>query len=235
MAGPLDGQVAVVTGGGRGIGRAVACALGAAGADLAICARTQAELDEAALAVHEAAGGTVDVLAVRCDVAVPDDVLRFAAEVKGRMSAPLVVVNNAGIVARGRLDEMEEEAWRDVVEVNLFGTYWVTRAFLPSMRGAGRGRIINVASISGRQGTALLTAYCAAKHAVVGLTRALAEEVRGDGVQVNAVCPGSVDTAMLAGSGFAPDMGPDDVAKVVRWLAVDAPPALTGSCIDVFG
>jgi len=235
MARLLEGQVAVVTGGGRGIGRAVACALGAAGADLAICARTQVELDEAAVAVHEAAGCSVDVLAVRCDVAAPDEVARFAAEVRGRVGAPNVLVNNAGIVARGRLDELDAEAWREVLEVNLFGAYWMTRAFLPTMRAARAGRIVNVASISGRRGTPNLTAYCAAKHAVVGLTRALAEEVRDENIQVNAVCPGSVDTAMLAGSGFAPDMSPDDVAQVVRWLAAEAPPALTGACIDVFG
>jgi 3-oxoacyl-[acyl-carrier protein] reductase len=121
------------------------------------------------------------------------------------------------------------------VDVNLFGTYHVTRAFLPSMRAAGTGRIINVASISGRQGTPRLTAYCASKHAVVGLTRALAEEVRGDGLQVNALCPGSVDTEMLRGSGFAPAMTADDVARTALFLAADAPDALTGACIDVFG
>src|SRR5205085_3718757 len=110
-----------------------------------------------------------------------------------------------------------------------------TRALLPSMRAARTGRIINIASISGRQGTPRLTAYCAAKHAVVGLTRALAEEVRGDGIQVNAICPGSVDTRMLEGSGFAPDMSPADVARVALFLAAEAPTALTGACLDVFG
>jgi NAD(P)-dependent dehydrogenase (short-subunit alcohol dehydrogenase family) len=235
MAGPLDGAVAVVTGGGRGIGRAVACALGAAGADLAICARTQQELDEAALAIHEAAGGTVDVLGVRCDVTSPDDVTRFAAEVRSRVGTPLVLVNNAGIVERGRLDEQEMDSWRRVVDVNLIGTYQVTRAFLPGMRSAGAGRVINISSISGRLGTAQMTAYCASKHAVVGLTRALAEELRSDGIQVNAVCPGSVDTQMLVGSGYDPAMSAADVARVVRFLAVEAPPALTGACLDVFG
>jgi NAD(P)-dependent dehydrogenase (short-subunit alcohol dehydrogenase family) len=123
------------------------------------------------------------------------------------------------------------------VATNLTGAYRVTRAFLPEMRARGRGRIVNLASISGREGTALLTAYCAAKHGLVGLTRALAEEVRGDGLQVNAVCPGSVDTAMLQQGvpGAQPDMTADDVAEVVLFLLTAAPVALTGACLDVFG
>ena len=166
---------------------------------------------------------------------MPTTWLASPPPVRERFGVPRIVVNNAGIVERGRLDEQSPEDWRTVVEVNLFGSYHVTRAFLGSMRLARAGRIINVSSISGRQGTPRLTAYCAAKHAVIGLTRALAEEVRGDGIQVNAVCPGSVDTTMLRGSGFSPDMSPDDVARVVHFLAAEAPDALTGSCLDVFG
>ena len=233
--GPLHGTLAVVTGGGRGIGRAIARALAAEGADLAICGRTQAELDEAALAIHEAGRGAIDVLAVRCDVSSSDDVARFAAEVRARVRDPMVVVNNAGWVARGRVDEQPEDIWRQVLDINLVGAYLVARAFLPAMRAAQAGRIINIASISGHRGTSSLTAYCAAKHGLVGLTRALAEELRDDHVQVNAVCPGSVDTAMLVGSGFAPAMVADDVARVVRFLAVEAPAAMTGACLDVLG
>ena len=136
---------------------------------------------------------------------------------------------------RKPLDETSEDEWDAVVGANLKGTFTVTRVFLPQMRARRSGRIINIASISGRQGTARLTAYCAAKHGVVGLTRALAEETREVGIQVNAICPGSVDTEMLAGSGFPALMTPDDVAGVALWLAAAAPPALTGACIDVFG
>jgi len=173
----------------------------------------------------------------RCDVGRPADVARFAEDVLGRLGAPDVLVNNAGIVARGRLDEMPVDAWDAVLDANLKGTFLVTRAFLPAMRARRGGRIVNVASISGRQGTALLSAYCAAKHGVVGLTRALAAELRDDAIAVNAVCPGSVDTAMLRAGlpGAKPDMSPEDVAGVVLYLAADAPPALTGSCVDVFG
>ncbi len=217
----LAGKTAVVTGATRGIGRAVAAALAGAGARVAGCARRPEQ------------GSDV----YRCDVGRADDVARFADDVIGRFGAPDVLVNNAGIVARGRLDEMAVDSWDAVLDANLKGTFLVTRAFLPAMRARRAGRIVNIASISGRQGTALLTAYCAAKHGVVGLTRALAAELRGDGIAVNAVCPGSVDTAMLrAGQpGAKPDMSPEDVAGVVLYLAAEAPAALTGSCVDVFG
>jgi NAD(P)-dependent dehydrogenase (short-subunit alcohol dehydrogenase family) len=216
----MAGKVAVVTGATRGIGQAVAAAFTHAGARVAGCARNPS-------------GDAI----FRCDVAQPDDVTRFADDVLRRMGTPDVLVNNAGIVARGRLDELPVSSWDAVVDANLKGTYLVTRAFLPAMRAARRGRIINVASISGRQGTAQLTAYCAAKHGVIGLTRALAEELRDDAIAVNAVCPGSVDTEMLRVGlpGADADMSPQDVAGVVVYLATGAPAALTGACIDVFG
>jgi 3-oxoacyl-[acyl-carrier protein] reductase len=215
----LAGKLAVVTGASRGIGRAVAAALAGAGATVAGCA------------LHDAPG------VIACDVRRPDAVARFAAEVQRRFGVPDLLVNNAGTVARARLDELPVESWDDVVDANLKGTFLVTRAFLPAMRARGGGRIVNIASISGRQGTAGLTAYCAAKHGVVGLTRALAEELRGEGIPVNAVCPGSVDTDMLKVGmpGAKPAMSPEDVAGVVLYLATDAPPAMTGSCVDVFG
>ena len=217
--GVLAGKIAVVTGASRGIGRATATILAGAGAKVAGCAR------------H-----AVDEI-ISCDVGRPADVERFAAEVLRRLGPPDLLVNNAGLVARAKLDETSLESWDAVLDSNLKGTFLVTRAFLPAMRARRGGRIVNIASISGRQGTAGLTAYCAAKHGVVGLTRALAEELRPDGIAVNAVCPGSVDTDMLrVGMPDArPAMSPEDVANVVIYLAAYAPPALTGSCVDVFG
>jgi len=219
VTGPLAGRTAVVTGASRGIGRAIAVALTAAGARVAGCARR---------------GG--DGVLV-CDVGRAADVEGFAATVLRDLGPPDLLVNNAGIAVRARLDETSIEAWDEVMGSNLKGTFLVTRAFLPAMRARKSGRIVNIASISGRQGTARLGAYCAAKHGVVGLTRALAAELREDGIAVNAVCPGSVDTEMLRVGmpGARPDMTPEDVAGVVLYLAAAAPPALTGSCVDVFG
>jgi NAD(P)-dependent dehydrogenase (short-subunit alcohol dehydrogenase family) len=215
----LAGRVAVVTGASRGIGLAIATALSNAGAVVAGCA------------LH--AGPGVE----RCDVRLPEEVARFAADVQRRLGPPDVLVNNAGTVARARVEDLTVEAWDEVVDANLKGTFLVTRAFLPAMRARRSGRIINIASIAGRQGTAELAAYCAAKHGVIGLTRALAEELRADGIVANAVCPGSVDTDMLrvGRPGATADMTPEDVAGVVLYLAAHAPAALTGSCVDVFG
>jgi 3-oxoacyl-[acyl-carrier protein] reductase len=217
--GVLAGKIAVVTGASRGIGRAIAALLAGAGATVAGCARQAVD----------------EVMA--CDVGRLADVERFAGEVLRRFGPPDLLVNNAGLVARAPLEETSLQNWDAVLDSNLKGTFLMTRAFLPAMRVRRGGRIVNIASISGRQGTAGLTAYCAAKHGVVGLTRALAEELRPDGIAVNAVCPGSVDTDMLRVGmpGARPAMSPEDVANVVLYLAAYAPPALTGSCVDVFG
>ena len=215
----LAERVAVVTGASRGIGRAIATLFAYQGARVAGCA------------LHAAPGIEA------CDVGKAGDVARFTVHVLEKFGVPDVLVNNAGIVARARIDELPEADWDAVMNSNLKGSFLMTKAFVGAMRKRGSGRIINIASISGRLGTAHLTAYCAAKHGVIGLTRALAEELRGDGLAVNAICPGSVDTEMLSVGmpGAQPMMSPEDVARVALFLAADAPAAMTGSCLDVFG
>lgn len=229
----LAGGTAVVTGGSRGIGAAIARALAARGAEVAVLAR-----DGAALAgvVAEIAATGGRARAIVCDVSDSAAVIRAADEVRREMAPVRTLVNNAGNVVRKPTVALTDADWRSVMAVNVDGTFYVTRAFLPDLARAG-GRVINIASIAGRQGTPLLAAYCAAKHAVVGLTRSLAEELRAAKVCVNAICPGSVDTEFLRQGmpGASPDMSPEDIARTAVFLADEAPSALTGTCIDVFG
>jgi NAD(P)-dependent dehydrogenase (short-subunit alcohol dehydrogenase family) len=232
--GLLDGRLAVVTGTSRGIGRAIAVLFARAGARVAGCARgthpgsflDELASDERSRCVH-----------ATCDVRSQGEINRFRDQVQATLGTPDTVVNNAGIVARQSALTLSLETWNDVLASNLTSTFLVSQAFLPAMQSRRSGRIINLSSIGGRTGTAMLSAYCAAKHGVVGLTRALAEELRGDGITVNAICPGSVETEMLQQGmpGGKPAMTADDVARVALFLAADAPPALTGACIDVFG
>ena len=230
---PLLGTTAVVTGASRGIGRAIAKRLSSAGADLALWARDREALE--ALARELVAGGR-SAKAFVVDVTDSAAIERARDEVRATMPTVHTLVNNAGAVLRSATANISDAQWAHVMAVNANGTFYVTRAFLPELVRE-HGRIINIASRAGREGTPLLAAYCAAKHAVVGFTRSLALELRAARVSVNAICPGSVDTEMLR-TGLpdaSPDMTPDDIAKTVEFLAVSAPPALTGTCIDVFG
>ena len=226
-------RTAVVTGASRGIGRAIALRLAEAGADVALWARSAEALREVAAEI-EARGGRARAFVV--DVTDAAAVDAAAARVRSSMPPVRTVVNNAGSVLRKATAAITDAEWRAVMATNMDGTFYVTRTFLPDLTATG-GRIVNISSIAGREGTPLLASYCAAKHAVVGFTRALAEELRAAKVSVNAICPGSVDTAMLREGlpDARPDMTPDDIARTAVWVACEAPDALTGSCIDVFG
>jgi len=233
MSMPLAGTTAVVTGASRGIGRAIATRLAEAGAEVALWARDSITLRAVSSEIATQRG---KARAIVVDVTNSEAVDRAAQLVRATMPPLRVLVNNAGVVLRKPTESITDDEWRSVMAVNLDGTFFVTRAFLPDLEH-NAGRVINIASIAGREGTSMLAAYCAAKHGIVGLTRSLAEELRAAKVSVNAVCPGSVDTAMLREGmpGARPDMTPDDVAKTVLFLAHAAPAALTGACIDIFG
>jgi 3-oxoacyl-[acyl-carrier protein] reductase len=233
MAGELHGKLAVVTGASRGIGRAIARSYAAAGARLVLCARDPKGL-EATVEILRRDGGDVDIVAERCDLSIAAEIDAFARRIASA-GVPDVLVHNAGVVERARVEDTTLAQWDHVLDVNLKAPFLLTRALLPAMRGQRRGRIVFIGSISGTLGTPRLSAYCASKHGVIGLMRALAEEVREDGLQVNVINPGSVDTAMLEGSGFAPDMAPEAIAEVALYLATRAPAAMTGTTLDVFG
>jgi NAD(P)-dependent dehydrogenase (short-subunit alcohol dehydrogenase family) len=221
-------RTAIVTGGGRGIGAAVARVLTARGLAVTVFARTRAEVDR--MVAERAAA-----LAVAGDVRREEDVARLVAAHEASLGPVDVLVNDAGILVRGLAEELSPAAFREVLDVNLTGAFLCARAVIPGMKARRRGRIVNVTSISGTLGTPEATAYNASKWGLVGLTRCLAEELRPHGVVCVGVSPGSVDTAMLRKTPFSPSMTADDVARVVAFAALDAPAAVTGANLEVHG
>lgn len=189
----FDGSVAVITGGGQGIGAAIARALAAEGAAIVVAARNLDRIKAVAEAI-EAAGGKAR--AVRCDVTDPSSVRSLASAASRLGAAVDILVNNAGMAHSAPLPKITFEDWNRVFAVNATGTFLCTQAFVPGMLERGRGSVVNVASIAGLAGGRYIAAYAAAKHAVIGFTRSVAAELEGTGVICNAVCPGYVDTAM---------------------------------------
>jgi NAD(P)-dependent dehydrogenase (short-subunit alcohol dehydrogenase family) len=247
----LDGQHAVVTGGGRGIGRAVAAALAQAGATVTVIGRTEAPLREAVEA-GDAAG---------CGIADVTDVVEVKREVSAAEAArgPItILVNNAGSVESGAFAKTDPAVFRTMWNVHLMGAVYASQAVLPGMIARGAGRIVNVASTAGLKGYPYVSAYCAAKHALVGFTRALAAETATRGVTVNAVCPGYTDTALVRDSidrvadktgraqadvltEYTQDapigrlIRPEEVAAAVLYLCSPAAAAVTGTTLAVAG
>ena len=189
----LQGATAVVTGGGQGIGAAVARALAAAGAAVVLAGRT-AEKIEAVAGELRAAGHQAS--AVPCDVTDPESVRALARSASGHLAHVDILVNSAGVAHSAPLHQLTLEDWNRVFVVNVTGTFLCTQAFLAGMLGRKWGRVINVASVAGLTGAKYIAAYSASKHAVIGFTRCVAAEVAGTGVTVNAVCPGYVDTGV---------------------------------------
>ncbi|MGH7614945.1 MAG: SDR family NAD(P)-dependent oxidoreductase [Gemmatimonadales bacterium] len=189
----LAARNAVITGGGRGIGAAVARALAAAGARVLVAARHPAEVEAVADGLR---GDGWEAFAARCDVTDAISVTELARTARARLGAVDILVNNAGTASSAPVLKITPDEWQRLFAVNVTGTLLVTQAFLPAMLERSWGRIVNVASIAGLTGAKLIAAYSATKHAVVGFTRAVAAEVSGSGVTVNAVCPGYVDTPL---------------------------------------
>ncbi|MBI5067437.1 MAG: SDR family oxidoreductase [Deltaproteobacteria bacterium] len=224
----MTARSAIVTGGGRGIGAAIARALTEAGVRVTVFARTHAQI--AALVRSGAAE-----LAVRGDVSREEDVANLVAEHERELGPCDLLVNNAGILVRGEVERLLPADFRRVLEVNLTGAFLCARAVLPGMKARRRGRIVNLASISATLGTPQGGAYNASKWGLLGLTKCLAEELRPHGLQAFAVSPGSTDTEMLRQTPFEPEVEPGEVARVVRWCGLEAPDAMTGANLEVYG
>lgn len=230
----FDPRTAIVTGASRGIGRATALALARRGIAVGLASREVDTLASVEKEIRELGG---NALAIPTDVA-DETAVAALIEKCARGLGPLdLLVNNAGDVERSEIVEMEARVWDRIIAVNLRGAFLCTRAVVRQMIPRGRGRIVNVSSISGTLGTPKLSAYCAAKWGLLGFAKAAAEELREKGIQVFSVCPGSVNTPMLQKGlpGAAPQMEPEDVSSVIVYLATEAPDAMTGASLDVFG
>lgn len=209
----FDGSVAVVTGGGRGIGAAIARALAAEGAAIVVAARTIDRIEKVAGEIQKTGG---KAWAVRCDVTDPASVHSLAQAAGRRAGVVDILINNAGAAHSAPLAKIALEDWNRVLAANATGTFLCTQAFIPAMLMRKKGSVVNVASVAGLAGGRYIAAYAAAKHAVIGLTRSVAAELEGTGVTCNAVCPGFVDTEMTK----------ESVARVVAKTGKGADAAL---------
>lgn len=236
----LIGRVALITGASRGIGRAIALAYAAAGASVAVTARTAPQLD-ALVAEIEAAGSVA--LAIPADLALETDIDSITERTVERFGHIDILVNNAAIIhPRIDLVDFDPALWRQVLDVNLTAAALLTQAVLPGMIAQGSGRIINISSIGGRKGARGRSAYRVTKAALISLTESVAAEVKRHGIDVNCICPGGVDTEgyreAFNSQGRAENprlMRAEEIASLALFLASDAGSAITGAAIDAFG
>jgi NAD(P)-dependent dehydrogenase (short-subunit alcohol dehydrogenase family) len=253
----LENRLALITGGGRGIGRAIALAFASEGAWVAVAARTREQVDSVAKEISDRFN--VETMAIECNVADRESVSNAFAKVNEKFRrGPDILVNNAGIAETAPFAKTDEAMWQRHLEVNLTGTFRCTQSALPEMLARGWGRIINIASIAGKTGAPYIAAYAASKHGVLGLTRSLALEVGAGGITVNAICPGYVDTEMtsrgvdniVAKTGKSADQALDaikrmspqnrlisaeEVAALALLLASDEGRGINGQAINVDG
>jgi len=264
----LSGRTAIVTGAGRGIGKAIALSLGEEGARVALFARSADEIDAVRdRLIASAAGESVPAgggrpspraASFRCDVTDPDSVRAACAAAEAALGPADILVNGAGDAVAAPFAKTDLELWERLLRVNLTSAFLVTKEVLPGMAHRGWGRVVNLASVAGLTGAAYVSAYTAAKHGLVGLTRALSQEVAKSGVTVNAVCPGYVDTPMTDRSvaniaektGMTPEKARaflagrspqarhlfrEEVAGLVLYLVSDAARGVNGQAIALDG
>jgi NAD(P)-dependent dehydrogenase (short-subunit alcohol dehydrogenase family) len=252
----LEGKHAIVTGGSRGIGAAVAAALVERGADVTIMGRSMEALERKAAELRGEDGATVAT--GECDVTDASSVSKAFASAIAALGPPYILVNNSGVAKSRKLVDLTRDIWDETIATNLTGTYLCTLEVVPKMIEARAGRIVNIASTAGLRGYKTMTAYAASKHGVIGFTRSLALEVAKLGITVNAVCPAYTDTDMstAAVSGLTANLGktadealrmltstiprgtlisPEEVADAVMWLCSPGASGITGVALPVAG
>lgn len=251
MSGRLEGKRALVTGGGRGIGRAIALAYAGEGARVLVTARSSDQLDEVVTEATSAElAGSIE--AITCDLGDPASIDAMVASVNGSTGGIDVLVNNAGIYAAGRFLDIEPDRYTELFEINVVAAVRLAQAFIPGMIDRGRGSVVNIASTAGLFESPGQAPYNTTKHAMVGLTRCIALEMAPTGVTCNAICPGLVDTLMI--DGFAKKVGaegdalratlaarhpmgrmldPAEVADLAIYLGCDESRGMTGQAIVI--
>jgi ketoreductase len=249
----LDGKIALVTGGGSGIGKAIALKLAQNGAKVAIASRTLSKLQQTVAELK-----TLGMLPIEMDVRKKADVDRGVGSIVSAWGGVHILINNAGISGLSMISDPNDAKWYDIVDTNLNGMYLVTKAVLKTMPDHAGGRVINISSVLGKFGVPGYTAYCTTKHGMIGFTRALALELVGRGITVNTICPGWVDTEMAtlginetaAHLGMTPQefraqataavpirrfLDADEIAEFVLYIASDAARGITGQAMNVCG
>jgi len=235
----LEGQIALVTGASRGLGRAIAIALAEAGADVAINYRNAAKQAEEVKRAVEGAGRRS--LTIQADVSKADEVERMVSNVEGELGAPTILVNNAGIARAQPIEQISEQDWDEILEVNLKSVFLVTQRVLPAMRAAKFGRIINLSSVAAQVGGVVGPHYAASKAGMIGITHSYAALLVKEGITANAIAPALIETDMVVGNLNATPQRiplgrfgqPAEVASVVVMLAANG--YITGQTINVNG
>lgn len=233
----LTNRIAIITGGGRGIGRAITLAFAREGAKVIVVGRNRARCDEVVSQISKNGG---DAISIQADVSSEADVAKMVEQTKDKFQRIDILVNNAAVNLPYRaVTELSLDEWNWIISINLTGTFLCCRAVLPQMIAQQFGKIINLASLGGRMGAAGRAPYRASKAAIINFTECLAAEVKELNIDVNTICPGAVKTDMLSEitGGEMPihAMPTEDIAAVAVFLASDESRAITGTAIDAFG
>jgi len=234
-------KVAIVTGGGRGIGKGISLGLGKDGIDVAVVYHSRS--DDAQKVVAELVANGVKANFYKADVAIKTQVQKLMQEVLNDFGKVDILVNNAGIATKSKTVDLSEEDWERVMDVNVKGTFFCCQATIPIMQAQKNGRIVNFSSIAGQTGGGIGPHYATAKAGIIGLTRFMARELGPDGITVNAIAPSGIPTDLLYDMGFNPNPDRpvgrvgnlDDCAAAVRYFVSDAASYVTGQLLAVNG